>query len=376
MKKRCVNFLFIILYLASVLQAQTYASLKLAEIGKLFPKTCIPPKDSIFDCPQIISSKSFIIQYDAKGEVVHLGIALFSPETKQMINTPVCNFIERLTLELLLQKTEEKSNKKMNEYQVKLEGSSHANLRSSHTLSITELLNFLRLPVRFALHQEEETYYASWLQETGDTYVISFPASRELIFGTNKKESDIILGKQLLENRCEHLSKENISVKKNELEPLPSNNTVFFRKGGEYILSELNADTYYIQNSDNNFIPVTDVGNPALFLKNLLLIPQLKTTLKIHIKHRMYGNFTPEFEIKPHDFNCFFQPEFDIYCHVDDSKEGLLKATIVLHNRMFNYMHLLSITTSEKILFQENGVLEAEFFSNIPQHNIKNLFDN
>jgi len=373
--RKCYIILLFFIFLANGVQAQNYASQKLSEIGSLFPKTCLPPKDSIFDCSPVLKNKSFIIQYNTKNEIEHLGISLFSRQAKQMINEPVCNFIERLALELLLLKTDDNIKKKLQEEQIRIEEENKF-LEKKQTFSIRNLLNNLKTPVYFALNQQDNNYYACWTQETGERYIITFPASRELIFGTNKKESDITLGEQLFENRCEHPLKNNHIVKKSELEVLSGNNTVFLRKGGEYIFPELNADTYYSQDAKGNFNPVTDVKNPAFFLKNLLLISQLKTTLKIKIKHRMYGSFTPEFEIKPSNFICFFQPEFDMYCHVDDSKENLLKATVILHNSSFSYIHLLSIITSVKTLYKENGILEAEFFSNIPQHNIKNILEN
>jgi len=375
MRAYFILFVSLFLYFANHLQAQKYSSQKLAEIGELFPKQCLPLTDSIFDCTQIIKNKSFIIQYNTKKEIVHLGISLFSPETKKMINLPVCNFIERITLELLLLKTDENINKKLQEYNISLE-EDRKESGKNQIISIKKLLDNLKQPVRFVLHQQDEIFYAYWIQKTGEEYLLTFPASRELIFGTNKKESDLTLGELLLENSCGHLLKSNITVQKSELEILPNNSTVFIKKGDLFYLPELNADTYYLLDANGMYQLVTDEKNPALFLKNLLLIPQLQTTLKLHVKHRMYGSFTPEFEMKPSNFICFFQPEFDIYCHVDDSKDDLLKATVVLYNRMFSYMHLLSITTDVNQLFQENGILETEFFSNIPQHNIKNLFKN
>ena len=375
MSIRTIYALALVFYLVNGLQAQSYSSIKMAEIGKQFPKECLPKVNSIFDCPQILKSKSFIIQYNKKNEIEHLGISLFSPETKQMINLPVCNFIERVSLELLLQKTEPLTQKKLKEYQISLEKKGKL-LGNTKISSIENLLSNLKQPVRFDLHQHDGTYYASWEQEDGELYILTFPASRELIFGTNKKESDLTLSEQLSENICENLSLNKLNVQKQELETIPNHKTVFLKRGNPFDIPELNSDTYYEQDSNGILLPVNSHVYPAFLLKNMLLIPQFKTTLKLHVKHRMYGNFTPEFDIKPSNFICFFQPEFDIYCFVDDSKEEIIKATVVLYNRMFNYIHLLSVKTTVSTLFQKNGILEAEFFSNIPQHNIKNLFDN
>ena len=374
MKTPFIYILTLFLCFAGGLRAQTYVSKKLTETGERFPKTCLPSKDSIFDCPQITKGKSFVIQYNSKNEIEHLGVSLFSPETKEMINAPVCNFIERILLELLLQKSAADVNRKLDEYDVRLEEKSV--LANGKTPSIQTLLDKLQQPVSFTLQQQDVTYRASWQLENGEAFILTFPASRELIFGTNKKESDQTLSELLPENRCQDVPKDDTSVQKSELDPVPYNKNIFIRKGNTFTLNELNSDTYYAKDATGNFHVVTDDNHPALFLKNMMLIPGLPTNLKLHIKHRMYGSFTPEFEIKPSDFICFFQSDFDIYCHVDDSKQDTLKATVILYNRMFSYMHLLSITTPVKTLFQNNGVLQAEFYSNIPQHNIKNLFMN
>jgi hypothetical protein len=375
MKTPFIYLFSLFLCLANGLQAQTFSCRKLAEIGELFPKTCLPSTDSIFNCPQIIKEKSFVVQYNTKNEIEHLGVSLFSPEAKEMINAPICNFIERLMLELLLQKNTAKVNKKMQEYGVHLEEKN--SLSGNNTIPVIQtLLDKLQQPVRFSLQQQDVIYDARWQLEGGEIFILTFPASRELIFGTNKKESDKTLTELLPENRCQKLLKNETPIQKNELESLFANTNIFIRKGDAFTLPELNSDTYYSQNATGKFNLVTDDRYPALFLKNILLIPTLETTLKLHIKHRMYGSFTPEFEIKPNDFTCFFQQDFDIYCHVDDTKQDTLKATVILYNKMFNYMHLLSITTPVNTLFQKNGVLQAEFYSNIPQHNIKNLLEN
>jgi len=370
------TYLFsLFLCLANMLQAQTFSSRKLAEIGELFPTTCLPSTDSIFNCPQIIKEKSFVVQYNTKNEVEHLGISLFSPEAKEMINAPICNFIERLMLELLLQKSVVHVNAKLQEYGIRLEEKNILSEKGK-TPAIQPLLDKLQQPVRFSLQQQDVIYYASWQLENGEIFILTFPASRELIFGTNKKESDKTLTELLPENRCQKLLENKTIIQKNELESVPYNTNTFIRKGDAFTLPGLNSDTYYSQDAAGTFNPITDERYPALFLKNMLLIPTIETNLKIHIKHRMYGSFTPEFEMKPSDFTCFFQQNFEIYCHVDDTQQDSLKATVILYNKMFNYMHLLSITTPVNTLFQKNGILQAEFYSNIPQHNIKNLFEN
>jgi hypothetical protein len=355
--------------------AQSFASKKLSEIGELMPKSSLPASDSIFTCLPIVNGKQLVIQYNNKKEIEHLGVSLFSPETKKIINDPVCSFIERLMLELLLQKNSDDVAKKLQEYNITIEEKSLL-AGVSQTPTLQKLLDKLQPPLQFMLHQEEATYYAGWQLNNGEQFTVSFPASRELIFGTNKKESDLSLSELLPKNRCDKKIDHFSIVTLDDLEVVPSNSNVFVRKGATFAFPEFDSHTYLKKNTDNSFFPVFDSNHPALSLKNLLLIKDINTTLKLHIKHKMYGNFSPEFEIAPSDFICFFQTEFDIYAHVDDSKQDVLNATVILYNRMYNYLHLLTIKTFVNKLFENNSVLDADFYSNIPQHNISNLFTN
>lgn len=364
--------IYILLSLTGMLQAQNYASRKLTEIGENFPKKCLPAADSIFTCPAILQGKLFIVKYNAKHEIKHLGVSLFSSETKEIINVPVCNFIERIMLELLLQKTAADVNKKLQEYEITLVEKG-LSIGGNKPLTIQKTLDKLQPPVHFSLQQEASTYHAIWQLENGEEITLTFPASRELIFGTNKKESDQRLDRLLTESRC-NKQKNVATIQKNELKPVPNSQNVYLRKGNIFIYPELNSDTYYTQDAAGNFNPVQSNNHPALFLKNLLLIPQLNTNLKLHIKHCLYGGFTPEFEMLLSDFICFFNQDFDVYFHIDDTEPKTLKVTGILYNKKYSYLHLLNITTPAGTLFEKNGVLQAEFFTNIPQHNIKNIF--
>lgn len=372
---RFICIVYVFLCVVYAVQSQTYSSVKLSEIGEYLPAKCLPPTDSIFDCRQIISGKSLSIKYNSKKEIEHLGVSLFSPEMKEMINLPVCNFIERFLLELLLQKTTAAITQRLDEYSVSIEGKNIGGQKSIHSVqSISAVLNKMQGTVKFLLQQEGTNYTAIWELPNNEIFTITFPASRELIFGTNKKESDRKLGELLTESHCSKIKNETYRITPDDVKPASFDKAVFERRGSFFMLPKLNSDKYYYCDADKNFYPLNADNYPAVSLKNLLLIPQLNTTLRLHLTHRQYGNFTPEFDIKLCDFICFFQSGFDSYCHVENPESGVLQATIILHNKAFNYIHLLNITTDTGTIFQENGILNAELYSNIPQHNIKNLF--
>ena len=365
------SVLTLFLFLASSLQAQTFSSRKLTEISELFPKSCLPPTDSIFACPQITKGKSYIVRYNPKNEIKHLGVSLFSPETKEMISLPICNFIERIMLELLLHKSQENIQSKLREYKIKLQKNGVAYGKNYFT-SLSRVLDDIQDPTRFAIRKDSLTYTALWEFGNDELLSLSFPASRELIFGTDKKESDQNIGESFVNNDDCVFTTVNDSVSASELSRLEGTD-LYVRKGNIYLTEKINSDTYY-QRSDDLYQAVFDAGYPAHSLANLFITKQFGNDLNLKITHRMYGSFTPEFTIPLEKFFCLFDAGFSTYCILHRAEIGKIHVSVVLHNRDFNYIHLLRIRTSIEQLFTAGGILTADFYTNIPQHNLKSLF--
>ncbi|MCL2650087.1 MAG: hypothetical protein FWD60_03545 [Candidatus Azobacteroides sp.] len=355
------------------LQAQTCLSRKLSEIGELFPKICLPPKDSIFNCPQITKGKSFIVQYNHKNEIEHLGVSLFSPATKEMINLPVCNFIERIMLELLLQKSTADVRSKLEEYQINLHRNGVEYGRGAF-ISLSRLLSDIQNPTRFIINKDA-VYIAVWEFGNNEQFLLSFPASRELIFGTDKKESDTSIGELLVNDDCaENFTAGALeTIAANELTPVAGTD-LYKRKGDIFMIDKINTDTWY-QRSDTLYRLVFDSAYPYESLANLVLTKQIKNSLLLKITHRMYGGFTPEFTIPLNRFFCLFDKGFTAYCLLRRTDPKSVKILVILHNHDFNYFHLLDMQTTVEQLFKSGGILTADFYTNIPLHNLKSLFN-
>jgi hypothetical protein len=370
--KSIIAYIFIVACIP--LSAQSYSSRKLAETGEYVSKKCLPAKDSIFDCPAIIKGKSLTVKYNSKNEISHLGVSLFSQEAKEMINYPVCSFIERFLLELLQQKTAAGMSRRLEDYDVSLEETKPAGNSSLSPAALSNILNRMQPSTHFTLRQTEKQYSAIWKLDDYGTFTMTFPVSRELIFGTNKKESDEALSELLPTSYCNESQKRNVEFKADEMTVNTQDSRIFDRKGDFFILPRLNSDICCVRNSNGAFLPVYDAAHPGVSLKNILLLPHMNTSLQLHIKHRQYSNFTPEFEMKLSDFICFFQAESNIYCHVETTKQNMLNGYVIVHSKKFNYIHMLHVSATGEDVFKDNAMLQAEFYSNIPQHNITNLF--
>lgn len=368
MNKQLIYILLILFCASGSIHAQMFESQKLAELTELFPKNCLPQNDSVFNCPQIIQKKSFIISYNNKHEIKHLGISLFSPETKEMINLPICNFIERTMLELALQPSANDVESRLQQSGISLRKNG-VEFNKGYFTSLHSTLDDMQNPVQFLIHKDS-CYTGYWKYENEDILSMSFPVSRELIFGTDKKESDQIIGELFSESSCDTANENSSEFDASDLKLL-NNSDLYLRKGSAFISNKINSDTYY-QRSESKYQLVFNSEYPSESLANLLNARHGKT-LMLKIIHRMYGGFTPEFSITLSRFLGMFNKGFSTFCILNRQNQDKIQVSAVLLNNDFGYIHLLRIKTTSHDLFTNNGILTADFYTNIPQHNLKDL---
>jgi hypothetical protein len=366
--------ILLLISVSTTIQSQSYSSRKMEEIGSEIPIICLPEVDSIFNCPKIVKGKSLVVNYNQKQEINHLGISLFSNETKELINLPVCNFIERIMLELVLGNTKENVIQKLKRSKLNIEKNG-VEYGAFNFSSINNALDGIKTPAKFTLHRESERFTAVWEYNHSDQFLFSFPASRELIFGTDKKESGELLNNALFENNipcCESSEIVDNEISKEDLFFNPDNE-IFTKKGKEFLIFPINSDIYY-EKRENTFELLFSEDFPEESLSNLIIKNTGNFNHKLHITHRMYGHFFPEFDISLNKFLCFFRNDYDIFTGVSSVDSIKLKLTVILQNKDYNYIHLLLIEAPVANIFQSNGMLDANFYSNISQQNIKSLF--
>ena len=371
--------IIIVLFLVSgYSQAQSYYSRKMEDLGGEIPQACLPKVDSIFNCAGLLKGKSLIVNYNSNGEINHVGVSLFSNEAKLLINLPVCNFIERILLELVLE--EKKKNAGELIYRYKMQITHNGNdYGQNHFNSLEAALDHISIPSRFGLRKESEKFSAVWEFNQSDQFVFTFPASRELIFGTDKKESDEILNKTLFggDRLCLEQEGEIDDVISEEDVKFNSEKEIYVRTGSELILAILNSNTYYKKDGDT-FELLFSKEYPAESLANLIQknFRYKELNHKLHITHKLYGNFSPDFDISLKELLCFFSDDYNVFTAVTSANEKELKLTAVFQNKDYNFVHLLLIKTQIDKIFLKDGVLTADFYSNIPQHSIRSLMGN
>lgn len=225
------------------------------------------------------------------------------------------------------------------------------------------------MPVNFSLKCEEKTANAVWIYNS-NTFNICFPLYRELIDGSDKKESDEILYNDLYNARLESIKPIDDEVSLENLEEFKDG--IYVRKGTVFLIPDLTSNVYYVEKG-KSFEPLYSLEYPEISMNNLFLTDIHGEGKILALTHRSYGYFTPEITMPLLNFLNFFKDDFETLCHTRYNKKGNLETIIVLNHKKLNYIHLLRVVSDKESLFSSNTVFKADFYSNIPQHYIKTL---
>lgn len=336
---------------------------------KIIQQAC--NKDTIFNS-SFVSIKLPVSVLFQNRVNPHVGFSLFSNETKNLTNSEICNFIERLFFKLYLlnNKNSEVEYLKTKKIALKIDNTDYS--KSSFN-KFNAILNGITMPSEFSINNDGKDFFVSFLYGKNSLLELQFPASRELILGLDKKELDQEVSSLLSGN-----TEDNKSFK---LQPIVDTsllseykNGIYIKKGSFFNSTKLSNDAYYIQGDNKIYYPVLDSKFPLLSLSNILLGLTTQNP-KLHIKHRMYGNFTPDFTIRLSKILNCFDKDFNLYAGVQKLDNNQIQGVLVFHNYIYNYTHMLIVKISQHDIDNidkiDNIILNADFYSNIPQHNIK-----
>ena len=350
---------------------QKTSNRKLSQLVEMMSGVNLPLKDTIMKCRLLPPNKSLVVRYNGKQQIVHLGVSLFSQETKVMLDKSVCDFLERFFLELVLQETHEDVKRKLIEYHVRLQYNG-GDFGTGWFFSIYKMLENLTMPVGFNLRYEKKYGLASWVLKDDIKLTMKFPMSAELINGMDKKEADTELYDRLVQLKASKDAFHDDLVRVNEL--LPYTADVYVKKGAYFLIPSLNSDVYYLK-TGWKFLPLFSSKMPEKSLQTLFQTYGNGKDVFLLLTHRQYGHFTPEIVLPLNNFLAMFEHDFDIFTGTKRRKNGEIETLVVIHHRTLNYIHLLRVRNRESDIERRPLQMKADFYSNIPQHYIKSLFN-
>lgn len=364
-----VAIILILLSSASIMKEEhrAFASRRLEDMAKRLPLRDIPSVDTIMEVPEFIKGKAIVFNSN-NNKVVHMGLSMFSRETKEMIGTDICNFLERYFLELLLLRDKTSIIRKLTEDHIELLLNGQE-FGAENFSSLQEVMQNICMPVNFSLFHKDQHAEAVWMS-VGMHLQMKFPLYRELIDGMDKKESDEGVYNLLRVAVCDSIYDADDDVSYENLVHKTGN--VYVYKGETFMIKSLTSDRYYMEENGKYHLIFTPMY-PEYSMNNLFLSYQNGAGKTLQITHRQYGYFTPEFTIPLNNFLACFKNDFLVACHTGYNKQNELETIVVFKHKILNYIHLLRVHVNKEKLFINSPVLKADFYSNIPQHYISSL---
>lgn len=364
-----VAIILILLSSASIMKEEhrAFASRRLEDMAKRLPLRDIPSVDTIMEVPEFIKGKAIVFNSN-NNKVVHMGLSMFSRETKEMIGTDICNFLERYFLELLLLRDKTSIIRKLTEDHIELLLNGQK-FGAENFSSLQEVMQNICMPVNFSLFHKDQHAEAVWMS-VGMHLQMKFPLYRELIDGMDKKESDEGVYNLLRVAVCDSIYDADDDVSYENLVHKTGN--VYVYKGETFMIKSLTSDRYYMEENGKYHLIFTPMY-PEYSMNNLFLSYQNGAGKILQITHRQYGYFTPEFTIPLNNFLACFKNDFLVACHTGYNKQNELETIVVFKHKILNYIHLLRVHVNKEKLFINSPVLKADFYSNIPQHYISSL---
>ena len=149
---------------------------------------------------------------------------------------------------------------------------------------------------------------------------------------------------------------------------------LYRKKGTHYQIMSLTND-FYVFKKHNDYQVVFEQKYPVESFINLMLNLVASDKVMIAINQHMYGEKKTVPPIPIGNLHDLFNSTMDTYCSVTKIEKGVMNAIIVFHHRKMDFIHMLTLSATPEQLFSENAVIKADLYGNIPQSNIKNLFN-
>jgi hypothetical protein len=230
-----------------------------------------------------------------------------------------------------------------------------------------DLLSFINTSTHFTLAKNNYLFFAEW-KNNEQVLKLKFPNDYQLITGRNKKELDDELFKSIGNMLVLNPSPDKTEISDRAIDSFP----VPVITGSKF-LNLLSSDVFY-RHVANDSILVFDQGSIPLSVPNLFLNNRLSGGRTLVITQNLYGQRTITYNISLLKFKSFFETDFTNFIGMERNEPDLIEGTLVIYHKYFNFIHMLHFKTNSSEIFSNSGNIMADFYSNIPLHNVSDLF--
>lgn len=362
--KRCRVFWFLAVLLCPYAMGMETSRHMLRIIEQL---PCELPEGGTFTCSQLHMTRQLYVE--RKGNAVtQIGIRLLAPHVREDVDEVVCNTIERLWLELVLCKDTQKQKALMKEYRFSM-------VYNGFTLGTPQFSALSKAEQVFAPNASVSMNAAEGkiifrVKYDDNALVITLPADRELLYTYDKKEHEDVL-KEALSGWTHACQQPSLPVFE-DLEEI--DDEIYMLPGRAYMIDSLKDNSFYTI-SHGQVFPLFAKEYPAESLQNLMMGFIPTTEVDLYVRYRTYGKEKVYCSMPLTNFLGYMQHQgMDFYAASYDL-DGAVQCLLLMHHPIYDYIHMLVVNAPASLYSNEQSVLNGDFYTFIPQHNIKSLFN-
>lgn len=365
-------FITIILTLTAAVSAQNKIEIKtperIARMLESMPVSNIPQAGQ-FHCSELSSTLMFYTEAEA-GVTIQLGARLFSTALRKEYDPVIISFIERLWVELLLRKTTVSQSSLLKEYGVRIVLGGYP-LGSGSFKQLSQALDVINSLASFSITTGGNEIDVFMKDQAGTTLHIYIPASRDLLFQYDKKEHEERFIRDITESTVYY--KQNVPEL---IDPTLTANGLIATGGECYMIDSLRNDVFWTK---NNKILWDAKSFPEESMRNILMGAAETGRLAgiiLDVTPHTYNKEIKKFKIQLNLFLGYIQQQgFRLYTGNMGRNGDKCQCLLAMYHPVYNYLHLLSVSfTPSQLESDGETVIKADLSTFIPQHNIKNLF--
>jgi len=326
------------------------------------------PKAGRFQCTELSGTILFYTEAEY-GVTVQLGARLFSDAVRNAYDPVIISFVERLWVELLLRKTTTSQSVLLKEYGVRMVLNGYP-LGTGSFRQLTQALDAINTLSTLSITTGGNEIDMFMRDKAGSTLHIYIPASRDLLFPYDKKEHEERLLKELTESTA-HFSP--VIPDLNDPQKTPQGLLV---QGGEcYMIDSLKNDVFFTPDRKLLY----DSKWPEQTMQNILMCAVSQENMggkRVSVKPHTYSRTNSIINVSLDLLLGYFQKQgLRFYTGTMGLEGDNSQCLLAMYHPVYNYLHILSVRfTPAQLESGRQVTFNADLSTFIPQHNIKNLF--
>lgn len=313
----------------------------------------------------------FKVKLDSLNNVVtNIGVRI--PNIENLSDPLLESFAERKLLEVMLTKSQHGLINVLDYSKAKLIFNG-ADYIAGPFWDLQEGLNVVKENETMLIYRDSLNYSIQW-GKGDDKFALNFPANIQTITSKDKAELEGELADFLMSGY--DLGQDATSIDITSL--VTKEDNIYMTKGDNFILDNITNTTYFQKDKQGQYELIYSPDQIAETFANLFYFPQLgNNSIEIEIEHKRYANETSNYTLSMSQLAAFCKANsLTPYIGIESVEEKLLEATVILHCKKYNYIHLLHVrTNTETLMNSSDAKIYCRMYSYINTDNVANLFD-